>query len=603
MYDDNTEVNADLSWREKGYALYRVGKFRPLYALSVIGLSLIAAILEGIGLSFILPIVEIIGSDGIQSGEVSGFLELFVEAYRAIGVPFTLVNLIVGVSVLMTIRYTMSFFVDWLRADLQMKYLRYLQKEAFENALTARLSYFDTEGNDDILNTIVTQAEYAGLVIRYVTSLLEQGILFLVYLSIALAIAPFLTVIAIVGLGSLVFIIRNRVDSGYSVGEQVADANARIQNITQAATMGIRDVKLFGLKVEFQPDFNAALDQFVRSQVKLRRNQAGMNNFYQLATALAIFGLIFLALRVFSLSLSVMGLFLFTMLRLSPRVSRLNSQVYNVEGKLPHLVRTQQFINHLKQHQEPDTAKRSVPAEVAHITFDNVSFRYETADETALTNISFTVEKGEFIAFVGQSGAGKSTITSLLTRMYEPDSGEILANEIPISKFDIDEWRSRVAVVRQNPHIFNDTLRRNVTIGNRNATQAEIEQVCEFAQVTEFLGELPHGYDTVLGDDGVKLSGGQRQRVAIARALLKDAELLVLDEATSDLDSSLEEQVHDAIAGMDRDYALLVIAHRLSTVADADRIYTIEDGEIVEAGDHSELLTNEGTYSQLYSLQ
>lgn len=158
-------------------------------------------------------------------------------------------------------------------------------------------------------------------------------------------------------------------------------------------------------------------------------------------------------------------------------------------------------------------------------------------------------------------------------------------------------------MVRQDPFLFNDTLRANLTVGNRDATHAEIEQMAEVACVTEFLDDLPNDYDTQLGDDGVRLSGGQRQRVAIARALLKDADLLVLDEATSDLDTHLEEEVHQAIETMERDYAMIAIAHRLSTVTGADQIYTMDDGQIVESGTHDELTEVGGAYARLYVSQ
>jgi subfamily B ATP-binding cassette protein MsbA len=191
----------------------------------------------------------------------------------------------------------------------------------------------------------------------------------------------------------------------------------------------------------------------------------------------------------------------------------------------------------------------------------------------------------------------------LLARLYEHDAGEIRANDIPIDEFDIDGWREQLSVVRQSPFIFNDTLRYNLTIGNRDVTDAELDRVCSIARVDEFFEELPNGYDTMLGDDGVRLSGGQKQRVALARALLEDADLLILDEATSDLDSNLEQDVQRAIEAMDRDYAMITIAHRLSTVQNADRIYTMDDGEVTEVGTHSELLDNGGQYEELYTIQ
>jgi subfamily B ATP-binding cassette protein MsbA len=205
--------------------------------------------------------------------------------------------------------------------------------------------------------------------------------------------------------------------------------------------------------------------------------------------------------------------------------------------------------------------------------------------------------------FVGQSGAGKSTIVSLIARMYDPDQGEICADGVPIDQYNIKQWRERIAVVRQQPFIFTDTLENNITIGNRDATRRDVKRVCEIAKVDEFVDDLPNGYDSQLGDDGIRLSGGQRQRVALARALLKDADFLVLDEATSDLDSNLEKEVQAAIESMDREYGIIAIAHRLSTVKNADQIYTVQKGKIIESGTHPELLAEEGDYADLYTIQ
>jgi subfamily B ATP-binding cassette protein MsbA len=403
-------------------------------------------------------------------------------------------------------------------------------------------------------------------------------------------------------LGGVLFGLRTLVESGYDVGDRVATANERVQSAVQAGTQGIRDVKLFGMSEELFSNFKQSVDRFAESSIALRRNQAALDNFYQLATAVTVFGLIYAAFRFSSLSLGGLGVFLFAMFRLAPRVSNLNTKIYRIEGDLPHLVRTQEFIGEIGGQVEPAEGETPVPNHITKTEFDGVSFAYETSEQI-LDSLSFSVDRGEFVAFVGPSGAGKSTIVSLLTRMYEPDTGEIRANGTPIDEYPISQWRSRISVVRQNPYVFNETLRYNITIGNRDVSEEKLREVCEIAQVTEFVDDLPNGYDTVLGDEGVRLSGGQRQRVSIARALLKEADLLVLDEATSDLDSNIEDRVHRAIEEMERDYAMLVIAHRLSTVRNADRIYTMCDGRIEESGDHESLVDRDGTYANLYATQ
>jgi subfamily B ATP-binding cassette protein MsbA len=600
MTEDEDE---DISRREQLRALLRVAKYRPYLTVAIIGGGVFAALLEGVGLGFILPIVEIVQSPGDPAQEADGIMLAFVSIYQFLGIPFTLGAVITGVSLVLTVRWTTTFVVRWLRSALAIDYTRDLQKRSFDNALDARIEYFDQEGSDDILNAIVTQAEYAGRTIRYVINFVEQGFLALMYLLVAFVVAPYLTLFAIVFLGGFAGLFRYVIESGYDLGNKVADANESVQQAAQAGTQGIRDTKIFGLKEELYDKFLDAVNQYASSMITLRRNEQAIQSFYNLLTAVSVFVLIYVAITFANLSLSALGVFLFAMFRLGPKASGLNSKFYRVENNLPHLVRTQVFINELERNTEPTTDTETVPDAVRTVKFDDVRFSYGGQDEEALSGVSLKFEKGEFIGVVGQSGAGKSTIVSMLVRMYEPDSGEIRANSRRIHEMDIDKWRSKVAVVRQDPFIFNDTLRYNLTIGNRDVSKAKLDRVTRIAKVEEFFDELPDGYETQLGDDGVRLSGGQRQRVALARALLKDADVLVLDEATSDLDSNLERQVQESIENMERDYAMIGIAHRLSTVKNADRIYSVKAGKIVETGRHKDLIGNGGQYAELYAIQ
>jgi len=589
------------SRQEKIEALLDVAKYNPKFTALIIGVGLIAAVLEGVGLSFILPIIEIVQTED-PVAEADGLMAVFAMVYQTLGIPFTLGFVVVGVTIVMIARYTMSFIVAWFREALRTYYIRDLQIRAFGAALEAQIEYFDDEGSDDILNAIVTQTNFAGRAIKRVVDLSQTLFLSLAYLTIALVMAPFLTLFALITLGGLTILLRTVVEPGYELGDLVADANERRQEAAQAGTQGIRDIRIFGLTDELYQEFKDAVDQFTGSSIKLRRNEAAINNFYNLGVAVSVFVLIYLALTFANLSVGALGVFLFAMFQLGPKVSQLNSHLYKLENDLPHLVRTQIFIEELQSRKEVNKPGRDVPVEIDNIEFDDVQFSYDE-DEQILRGVDFEVKKGEFIAFVGQSGAGKSTIVSLLARLYELDEGDIRANNIPINEMDINEWRDRLSIVRQNPYIFNDTLRYNLTIGNRDVTEADLDRVCEIARVDQFFEDFNKGYDTILGDDGVRLSGGQKQRIALARALIEDADLLILDEATSDLDSSLEQEVQAAIESMDRDYAMITIAHRLSTVQNADRIYTMDNGEITETGTHEELLDNGGQYEELYTIQ
>lgn len=237
------------------------------------------------------------------------------------------------------------------------------------------------------------------------------------------------------------------------------------------------------------------------------------------------------------------------------------------------------------------------------IAFSKVSFQYEEEGPKVLQEVSFAVHPGETVALVGESGAGKTTCTSLLNRLWNVKSGKIEIGGMDIRKLKLDSLRLLIAVVPQDVYLFNSSIRDNLRLGKKEATEEEIKEAAKMACIHDFIESLPYGYDTVVGERGVQMSGGQRQRIAIARALLKDAPILVMDEAVSNLDTKTDQEIQDTIRNLSHKKTILIVAHRLSTIREADRLVVLHRGEVVQEGTHEELIKKEGFYKNLIAAQ
>lgn len=593
-----TDDSPDIPLREKLRAVGVVATYRPGTTALIVLLSILVTVLEGIGLGFLFPIIQhaqAAGGGVTPDASAGGPVAVFVRVYAFLGVPFTLEFILVGVVAVMAARIAMGFLVGWFGLRLGTQYVRDLQARTFESVLRSRSAFFEDHGSDEILNTLVSRVYYAESVIDCAVNLILQGSLVVLYLGIALYLAPLPTVLLGTVFLVLVYALRSRTESAYAVGDEVDRSHEAMQHTLQAGTQGVREVQLFGLTRELYRDFLRAVDRYTESTIRLGRNEMAMNRAYNLLSTLLVFGVIYLSLTYSRLSIAQLGVFLFAVYRVAPQINSVNSYLYSLEGSLPQLVRTWAYVDGLDgpETRNPAVAEgpgdrdgTTVPESIERVEFDDVAFAYD--DERVLDGTSFRLDRGDVVALVGPSGAGKSTLASLLLRLYEPDDGRILADGRPISRFDVDEWRSRVALVPQDPYLFDETLRYNLTVGARDASESDIDRACEIAQVSEFIDELPNGYETAVGDDGVRLSGGQRQRVAIARALLVAPEILVLDEGTSDLDGELEAYVFSRLDELDRELTVLVISHRRSTLTNADRVVSLRDGTLTEVGVHGE---------------
>jgi subfamily B ATP-binding cassette protein MsbA len=301
------------------------------------------------------------------------------------------------------------------------------------------------------------------------------------------------------------------------------------------------------------------------------------------------------------MSIPTLLTFVFLLYRFQPRVGSINKAFHQLTFGISGVNNVMTLIRETESPSIRSGSKQ--PARLQHeIRFERLVFGY-SGEAPVLKDVSFSLKSGETTAVVGSSGAGKTTVVNLVMRFYDPLSGSVLVDGTDLKELDLQAWRSSIALVNQDIFLFNDTVGSNIAMGKLGATDQEIAEAARRAYADEFISNLPQGYETVIGDRGVRLSGGQRQRIALARAIVRDPQILILDEATSELDSRSEQLIRQAVEELGASRTVITVAHRLSTIRHAEKIVVLDKGKVVEEGSHDDLLKGDGQYAQFLRVQ
>jgi ABC-type multidrug transport system fused ATPase/permease subunit len=363
---------------------------------------------------------------------------------------------------------------------------------------------------------------------------------------------------------------------------------------------GLKVVKAHGLEHLLGRRLSSLLDGEYRPSLQVARYRY-LPNFLNEAAAISIvliLGAISLLRPASGITFPTLAAFLLAIRQCGNSVASINALV----AELQSVRRSVEVVPDVLQQFPPEPSGSQSMSRVSEIRLDNVSLEYESRGEV-LHKVNLTMKRGTITAVVGPTGAGKSSIANLIVGLYRPSSGNITVDDVDLRDLDISQWRKRIGYVSQDTFLFNASIRDNIALWNDAFSRSEIENAASLAQLADFVADLPHGYDTIVGDRGLRLSGGQCQRIAIARAILMNPAVLVLDEATSALDNLTEKAVYEAMRALRAKAVVLAVAHRLSTIKDADQIVVLEGGHVVEIGTHGALVNEGGSYSRLYTTE
>jgi subfamily B ATP-binding cassette protein MsbA len=510
-----------------------------------------------------------------------------------------------GILGIFLLRGLAMFLSGYYAGLIGRKVTKVLRDDVFTHMLRMPVTFFETTQSGKLLAYVSYYVDQVAAVsIRGVTSLIQDSATIIGLLGLMLYQSWQLTLGMLLITPVLTLIIVYATKRLRRLGHRLQNSVGDVTQIANEMLHGYKVVRIFGGEQYEATRFSEANERTIQLQMKQLVTELISTPLVQFLVAVALAIMVYIATREATLATLSPGTFMSfivsLLMLLTPirNLTQLNAQLQGA------IAAGESIFGLLDTETEKDNGTQVLEHCRGAVEFRNVSFTYPSLDHPVLSNINMVVSPGEKIALVGKSGSGKTTLVNLLPRFYDVDSGEILLDGIPQRDIRLHSLRRQLAYVGQDIVLFNDTVRNNIAYGDmRGMSDAQIRTAAEAAHALEFIDKLPQGFDTMIGDNGVMLSGGQRQRLSIARAILSHAPVLILDEATSALDTESERHIQAALDRLLENRTTFIIAHRLSTIENADRILVMQDGEIIEAGKHAELLALGGQYARLHAMQ
>lgn len=508
-----------------------------------------------------------------------------------------------GVILLFVLRGLTNLSSNYHIAKVGRYVVRDFRQAIFNHLLRLPAKFFDHHSSGQLLSLITYNTEQVAEAATYAfITLIQEGCLFFGLLCVMFIISWQLSLLFLITAPLIALMVKYSSLRLRKLSLNVQESMGSVAHVAEETIEGYRVIRTFGGEQYERDKFSTVINNNQRRELKMVVTDTLGSSVVQVLAAIPIALTLHMATapgsRISAGSFAAMVTAMVSLLRPLRRLSRINTMIQKgVAGAAS-------VFQLLDETPESDTGRLPLKRARGQIEFQRVYFRYDQSGTTILSDINLSIKPGETVALVGRSGAGKSSLVSLLPRFYEAYSGQILIDGVDHRDYQLSELRRQFAFVSQRVSLFNDSIAANICYGaGREVGEDELRSIAQAAHALEFIEQLPAGFNSIIGEDGVLLSGGQRQRIAIARALLKDAPILILDEATSSLDTESERHIQAALYALMRRRTTLVIAHRLSTIETADRICVFDQGRIVESGNHETLLAQNGQYANLYHLQ
>jgi len=515
--------------------------------------------------------------------------------------------LLVLAVILFFIRSLSMYFQQIIFKQIEEKVIMFIRNDFYEALLKKPIEFFHSHKLGEVISRAVNDVNMIrGMTLNSATNLIRNLLFIAVYVFMMVAVSvrmSLMTLFVVIPISVAVSLISSALRRR---SRKVQQKFADITSILQETIMNIRIVFSFAMG-------NYERARFLKENKKFYKKSVHMMRAGQLVTPFTEFMSIMITLVIIwyggllvlnptnAMTAGKFSLFLVALLASLHPIKEIARVYSEINKGLASAERVFEVIDEPVNLKDKDDAK-SITTLTDSIVFDDVSFKYPTSD-IVLKDIDLSIKKGEAIAFVGPSGGGKSTMMDLLLRFYDPTKGAIIIDNIDMRDYKIDNIRNLMGTVTQEVILFDDSVAHNISYGRLDASKEDVIQAAKAANAHDFIVEMEHGYETIIGERGVKLSGGQKQRIAIARAILKNPQILIFDEATSSLDGESEYLVQEAIYRLMKDRTTLIIAHRLSTIRNCGKIVVIDRGTIVEQGSHEELIEQGNLYKRLYNIQ